>query len=474
MTEVAARRPDRPGGSAGQDDRYGVIVAGLRETFASGRTRDRAWRERQLDGMTRLLGERAGDLTAALEADLRRSPFEARLFDIAPTSAEVRHARARLRRWMRPRRVPPALSVLPGRAWYQYEPAGVVGIIAPWNYPVHLALAPLAGALAAGNCAVVKPSELTPASSALLAGLLPRYLDDAAVAVVEGGAEASHGLLDQSLDHCFFTGSPAVGRAVMAAAAAHLTPVTLELGGKCPVIVGPSARVDVAARRIAFGKLVNSGQTCVAPDYVLVDRRVRDDFVTAITAAMRRFSQGRAMPVVNERHAARLAALLGAGGIDPGGSVSLGGAVDVTAATADPTVIVDPDPDAPLMREEIFGPVLPVVTVDSVDEAVAAVRRGGRPLASYLFSEDRRDERAVLDGIVSGGTVVNHVMVHLAVSALPFGGTGTSGMGRYHGRWGFETFSNARAVVRKPSRPDPALFYPPYSGLAQRIMNRLL
>jgi aldehyde dehydrogenase (NAD+) len=288
--------------------------------------------------------------------------------------------------------------------------------------------------------------------------------------VAEGGAEASLGLLGQGVDHCFFTGSPAVGRAVMAAAAPHLTPVTLELGGKCPAIVTSSARVDVAARRIAFGKLVNSGQTCVAPDYVLVDRRVRDELVGELASALARFSGGRSVPVVNPRHAARLAGLLRAAG----GRVTLGGAVDVDAALAQPTVVVDPDPESPILSEEIFGPVLPVLTVDSLDQAIARVTRGGRPLASYLFSEERRDERRLLRSVISGGTVVNHVLMHLSVNDLPFGGVGTSGMGRYHGRWGFETLSNARAVLRKPSRPDFPAFYPPYNGLVKRIVGRLL
>lgn len=463
MTAVPAWR-----GPAG-DDQYRDVVESVRSAFASGRTRGYEWRDRQLAGLALLLEERSGDIASAIGVDLGRSPLEARLFDLYPTKTELRHARRNLRRWMRPHpvRVPPA--ALPGRAWYQFEPVGVVLIVAPWNYPVHLALAPLIASLAAGNCAVVKPSEVAPACSSLLARLLPRYLDPGAVTVVEGGADATLSLLGAGVDHCFFTGSPAVGSAVMAAAAPHLTPVTLELGGKCPAIVTSSARLDVAARRIAFGKLVNSGQTCVAPDYVLVERQVREDLVGALAGALTRFSGGRALPVVNERHAARLAWLLrGAGG-----RVALGGAVDVAAALAQPTVVVDPDPGSPMLSEEIFGPILPVITVDSVDEAIAYVGRGGRPLASYLFTEERPDERRVLENLVCGGTVVNHVMVHLSVNDLPFGGVGASGMGRYHGRWGFETLSNARAVLRKPSRPDLQVFYPPYAGVAKRIIDRM-
>jgi aldehyde dehydrogenase (NAD+) len=451
-------------------DPGGGTVARLRATFDSGRTRAPAWRAEQLRRLGDLLSQHEQDLSEALVADLRRTPFESVLFDLSPTVMELDHARKHLARWTRPHRVRPQLTARPGRAWYQYEPLGVSLIIGPWNYPVHLTLAPLVAALAAGNCAVIKPSELTARSSALLAELVPRYLDPDAVAVVEGAAETTLGLIDAQPDHCFFTGSPAVGRAVMAAAAPHLIPVTLELGGKCPAIVTSSARLDVAARRVAFGKVVNSGQTCVAPDYVLVERGVRDEFVEQLTAAIHQFSEGRRMPIVNARHAARVAELLRTAG----GRVALGGAVDVEAALAEPTVVVDPDPDSPILTEEIFGPLLPVVTVDSLAEAIAHVRRGSRPLASYLFTEERRDEERVLAEIATGGTVVNHVMVHLTVHGLPFGGVGTSGMGRYHGRWGFETFSYPKAVVRKPSRMDLRFAYPPYSPRVQRLLRAML
>lgn len=442
----------------------------LRLTFDGGRTRPREWRADQLRALSRMLSERETEFAAALADDLGRSAFEATLLDLAPTQAEIRHALRRLRPWMRPRPVRAPLGTRPGRAWYQYEPLGIVLIIGPWNYPVHLVIAPLVAAIAAGNCAVLKPSEIAPACSAALAKAIPDYLDPEAFAVVEGAADVTQALLDQAPDHCFFTGGPAVGRSVMAAAARHLTPVTLELGGKCPAIVTASARPDIAARRIAFGKLLNSGQTCVAPDYVLVDRRLRDRFVEELVGAMRAFSEGGDQPIVNQRHAARLADLLATAG----GKTVLGGTIDPGSARAEPTVIVDPDPDAPLLREEIFGPLLPIVTVDSLDEALDHVRRGTRPLATYLFTENRGDEKRVLAEIVTGATVVNHVMMHLAVNDLPFGGVGTSGMGRYHGRWGFEALSNPKAVLRKPSRPDPRLIYPPYSPFAQRLMRAFL
>lgn len=442
----------------------------LRATFDSGYTRGYRWRHDQLKGLGALLDEGEDDLVDALVTDLRRSSFEAVMFDIAPTKGEVIHAVRHLRRWMRPRKVRAPRQVQPGKTWYQYEPLGVSLVISPWNYPIHLGLAPLVGAFAAGNCVVVKPSELTPACSAVLAELLPRYVDPDAVAVVEGAAAETLALIDQKPDHVFFTGSPGVGSAVMSAAAPHLIPVTLELGGKSPAIVTASAALDVTARRIAFGKLVNSGQTCVAPDYVLVDRRVRDEFVERVVDTVDRFSEGRTKPIVNQRHAARLAELVGTAG----GEVLLGGEIDTDAAEAQPTVLLDPDPGSRVLAEEIFGPILPVVTVDSLGQAIAHVRRGTRPLATYLFTEERTDEERVLADITTGGTVVNHVMMHLSVPDLPFGGVGTSGMGRYHGHWGFEEFSHPKAVVRSSTALDLQFIYPPRSPWAEKLMRRML
>jgi aldehyde dehydrogenase (NAD+) len=447
-----------------------ATVRGLRTNFARGRTRTHAWRDAQLAGLDRLLSERADDLIAALAADLRRTEFESIMFDLVSVKPEIKHARKNLKKWMKPRRVAAPINVQPGKAWYAYEPLGVVLVIGAWNYPVHLTLMPLVAALAAGNCAIVKPSEIAPCTSAALAELLPQYVDPDAVAVVEGAADVTLGLIDQNLDHVFFTGSPAVGSAVMQAASKHLTPVTLELGGKCPVIVTESARLDVAARRIAFGKLANSGQTCVSPDYVMIDRKVRDEFVEGLVRTFESFSEGRRVPIVNSRHAARVARLLDAAG----GQVVLGGEVDITEATATATIVLDPKPTAPILQEEIFGPVLPVVTVDGLDDAIARVNAGTKPLASYVFTQDRADEERALRHFSAGATVINHVMMHMAVHDLPFGGVGTSGTGRYHGRWGFETFGHPKAVLRQQTRIDPKFMYPPYSERFQRMLRKQL
>lgn len=445
-------------------------VESLRATFASGRTRSFAWRDAQLAGVDRLLSERADELIAALAADLRRTEFESIMFDLVSIKPEIKHTRKHLKKWMKPRKVSAPINVQPGKAWYTYEPLGVVLVIGAWNYPVHLTFMPLVAALAAGNCVVVKPSEIAPRTSAVIAELLPRYVDPEAVVVVEGAADVTREFIDQNLDHVFFTGSPNVGSAVMEAASKHLTPVTLELGGKCPVIVTESARLDVAARRIAFGKLANSGQTCVAPDYVMVDAKVRDAFVAELTETIAKFTDGRRVPIVNQRHAARVAGLLETAG----GEVVLGGEVDPVDATALTTVVVDPAADAPIMTEEIFGPVLPVVTVAGLDDAIARVNAGTKPLASYVFTQSRSDEERALAGFSAGATVINHVMMHMAVHELPFGGVGTSGTGSYHGHWGFQTFSHAKAVLRQQTRIDPKLMYPPYSDRFQRMLRKQL
>jgi aldehyde dehydrogenase (NAD+) len=446
-----------------------AVVARLRATFHSGRTRPIEWRLGQLEALERMLTEREKDFVAAIHTDLGRNEVDAWAADVAPVVADSQHTRKHLRSWMRPIKAKVPLSVMPGKAWVQYEPLGVAGIIGPWNYPVQLVLGPLVGALAAGNCAVLKPSEHTPTVSATLARLVPQYLDPDAVAVVEGAAAASQELIDQALDHCFFTGGPEIAKAIMAGCAKHLTPVTLELGGKSPVIVADDAAVRVAARRIAWAKILNSGQTCVAPDYVLVDRSVRDQFVDELGRAIELFLRhdGHMMPLVHERHARRIGQLIeGAGG-----TVVRGGTVEHEAQRAAMTVIVDPDPSSSLMSEEIFGPVLPVVTVDSFDDAIAHVQQGPKPLAVYLFSSSRAKENRVLSEISNGGTVINHLVFHLLAPELPFGGVGNSGMGAYHGKWGFETFSHRKSVLRKPTRPDPNLLYPPYTKLKERLLR---
>jgi aldehyde dehydrogenase (NAD+) len=447
------------------------VLADLRTVFASGRTRGVDWRIEQLRGIERFVEEREAEIAEALADDLGRTPAEAWLGDIASTKGEAVYARKHLKKWMRRRRESVPLAQLPARAWVQHDPLGAVLIIGPWNYPLYLSLAPLVAAVAAGNCAVITPSELAPATSALLARFLARYVDPEAVRVVEGDATVTQDLLAAGFDHALFTGGTEIGKKIMAAAAPTLTPVTLELGGKSPVIVAADADIDVAARRIAWVKLLNSGQTCIAPDYVLADHSIVDELVGKIVGNLRDFRSGEGdlgLPIVNQRQFDRLVSLIST----TSGKVVAGGHSDSDALRIEPTVIVDPSPSDPVMADEIFGPILPVLTVRSLDHAADYVNRHPKPLALYIFASGRVG-RSLIDRIPSGGAVINHVAMHCLVPSLPFGGVGASGMGAYHGKWGFETLSHRRAVLAKPAKPDPRLVYPPYSQRALNIMRRV-
>ncbi len=447
-------------------------VARLRRTFASGRTRDLQWRRDQLHAIEKLMSDNEAKIAAALDEDLGRKPFEAWLADIANTTAEARYAAKHVKKWARPQRRLLELSQLPGRGWVEYEPYGTVLIIGAWNFPFVLTLGPAVGAIAAGNTVVLKPSEVAPASSRVMAELVPRYLDTDAVAVIEGDGAVSQELIAQGFDRVMFTGGTEIGRKVYEAAAAHLTPVTLELGGKSPCIVAADADIDVAAKRIAWTKLINSGQTCIAPDYVLADAKIRDELVDKINAAVTGFEAGGpgGQPIVNRRHFDRLTGALAA----TKGTVALGGGSDADNVRIEPTVVVDPDPNEPLMTDEIFGPILPVVTVQSVDDAIGFVNARPKPLSAYLFTKAKKVRDRVVREVSAGGMVVNHLVFHFATAKLPFGGVGPSGMGAYHGRWGFEEFSHRKAVVTKPTRPDVSKFvYPPYTEKAWKLARRL-
>ncbi|MEH3131132.1 MAG: aldehyde dehydrogenase family protein [Mycolicibacterium neoaurum] len=449
-----------------------AIVARLRATYATGRTRDLEWRRRQLRALESLVVDNEEAIAAALKADLGRQPFEAWLADVASTAAEAADAAKNVGKWAKRRYRLLELSQLPGMGWVEYEPYGVVLVIGAWNFPFALTLGPAVGALAAGNTVVLKPSELAPASSALMAELVPRYLDQDAVAVIEGDGMVSQELIDQGFDKICFTGGTEIGRKVYQAAAAHLTPVTLELGGKSPVIVAADADIDVAAQRIAWTKLINSGQICIAPDYVLADASIRDELVTKIKAAVQTFEAEATggKRIVNRRHFDRLAAAVAA----TKGDVVIGGGSNPDALELDATVVVDPSLSEPLMTDEIFGPVLPIVTVQNLDEAIEFVNARPKPLAAYLFTKAKAVRERVIREVSSGGMVVNHLIFHFATTKLPFGGVGPSGTGAYHGRYGFEEFSHRKSVLTKPTRPDLGkLIYPPYTDKAWKLARKL-
>ncbi|MFH9089576.1 aldehyde dehydrogenase family protein [Streptomyces sp. NPDC017673] len=434
-------------------ERPADVVARLRATYATGRTRPVEWRTGQLGRLRAMLTERGADLAAALHADLGKSRTEAHRTEIDFTVREIDHTLEHLAHWLRPEPAPvPAHLGADATAWTQYDPLGVVLVIAPWNYPAQLLLAPMVGALASGNAVVAKPSELAPATSAALAELIPAYLDTDAVAVVEGGVPETTALLAERFDHIFYTGNGTVGRVVMRAAAEHLTPVTLELGGKSPVFVDRGTDLETVADRLARGKFLNAGQTCVAPDYVLTD----PETATALEAALVRAIEGLfgADPrhseeygrIVNERHFDRLSALLDSG------RVAVGGVGDRAAKYLAPTVLADVDPESPVMREEIFGPILPIVTVTGLDEAIGFINDRDKPLALYVFSESGETRDRIAAETSSGGLGHGLPLAHLTVSDLPFGGVGESGMGSYHGRYSIETFSHRKAVLSKPLR----------------------
>lgn len=453
-------------------DTVSAVVERMRRGFASGRTRSVDWRLEQLRNLVKLLDKEEAAIAAALAQDLGRSREETWFADIASTRGEAVFAIKHLRGWMKKQRQPLSYVQYPGSAWVQYEPLGVVLIIGPWNYPVVLTLGPLVAALAAGNCAVLKPSELAPATSALLAELIPKYFDGNAIAVVEGDAAVTQALLAEGFDHAVFTGGTEVGKKIMAAAAPTLTPVTLELGGKSPVIVAADADLDVVARRLAWVKFMNSGQTCIAPDYVLADHRIHDKLVDKVVELVGDFERdGRpdGRRVVNERQFDRLTGYIE----QTRGKIIRGGGYTRSSLSIEPTVVVDPDPDEPLMREEIFGPILPILAYESLDDAIAFVNGRPKPLAAYFFSGSSKVQRRLVDEIPSGGAVINHIAMHYLVPQLPFGGVGASGMGAYHGRWGFEALSHRKAVLKKTFRPDIRLMYPPYTDLAMKIMRKV-
>ncbi|MEU7201081.1 aldehyde dehydrogenase family protein [Streptomyces sp. NPDC045470] len=427
-----------------------AVVARLRATFRTGRTASLEWRTDQLRRLRALLTEHGKDFAAALHADLGKGETEAYRTEIDFTLREIDHTLDHLEEWLRPEPAPVPPHLSGAEAWTVFDPLGVVLVVAPWNYPLQLLLAPMVGALASGNCVVAKPSEMAPATSAAVARLLPRFLDADAVAVVEGAVPETTALLEQRFDHIFYTGNGTVGRIVMRAAAEHLTPVTLELGGKSPAFVGRDTDADAVAARLVAGKFLNAGQTCVAPDYVLTDpetaARLEPALARAVTAlygddpaAAPNYSR-----IVNERHFDRLTGLLGSG------RTVTGGAHDRERKYIAPTVLGGVAPDAPVMREEIFGPILPVVEVADLDAAIDFVNDRDKPLALYAFTESAETRRRLTGETSSGGLGFGLPVAHLTVSDLPFGGVGESGMGRYHGRYSIETFSHRKAVLSKP------------------------
>ena len=435
-----------------------------KEYFQSGATLPLEFRLAQLRSLYRGIKRFEPQILEALRSDLGKSAEESYMSEIGMCLTEIRHTARHLREWSRPQRVPTPLMHFPGSSRIVREPRGVCLIIAPWNYPFLLAVGPMISAIAAGNCVTLKPSEYAPATAAVLEKMLDVCFEERFCRTVTGGAEVSSAETARPYDMIFFTGSTAVGRKVMAAAAQNLIPVVLELGGKSPCIVDETADLPVAAARIIWGKCLNSGQTCVAPDYVLVARSRKDALIREMQKAICRFygedpCENSAYPrIVNERHFDRLAAMLPE---DP----AVGGRVDRESLKIEPTLIETTLNDqSPLMTEEIFGPLLPIVPYDNIHEALGYILSRPRPLALYLFSRNRKLQRRVVETIPFGGGCINDTISHITTPYLPFGGTGDSGMGAYHGRCGYETFTHAKSILSKPFRPDLPVRYPPLTG----------
>ena len=423
--------------------------------------------------------EREAAIREAMFEDFRKSATEVDLTELYPSLVEIKDAIDSLHRWMKPRRVATPMALLGTQSWVQYEPRGVVLIIGPWNYPFQLMIAPLVAAIAAGNSAICKPSELTEHTSALLAELLGAVFPEDEVAVVQGGPAETQRLLALPFDHFFFTGSTRVGRIVAEAAARHLASTTLELGGKSPAVIDDSADLPTAANRLVWGKFVNAGQTCIAPDYVLVSERRRDALVGELRrsiAAMYGASEDarRKSPdlcrVINARNFDRLKKMLD-DSVGQGAHIAIGGTSDAAERYIAPTVLTDVGPDAPVMAEEIFGPILPILTYKQLDDVPPLITARDKPLALYVFAEDQRAIDAILDGTTAGGTCINNAMLHFANPNLPFGGVGASGTGSYHGVHGFRAFSHERAVLRQGRVDVLKTVYPPYGPKVTRMVK---
>lgn len=458
------------------DPTTALLLGRLRASFDSGRTRPMSWRREQLTALRRFTVEQEPALFAALRADLGKGEGEALTSEIAFVRAEIDHILKHLDRWTADERQPVPFFLQPARSYVRREPLGVVLVIGAWNLPVPVLLGPAVAAIAAGNAVVMKPSELAPATAELIESVLPRYIDNAAIAVVTGGVAATSALLEERFDHILYTGNGRVGRIVAAAAAQHLTPVTLELGGRNPVIVDGSADMTVTARRIAWAKWMNAGQVCVSPDYLLVVRDAIPALVEALRAALHQFygddparhpDYGR---VVNDTHHQRLVQLLK----NSGGEVVHGGSYDHATRYVAPTIIVDPQPASLLMQDEIFGPILPIVPVGDVETAIDIVRAGAKPLVVHAFTRHRAVADRIEARTSSGAFIVNDAIVNHRIPGLPFGGVGDSGSGAYHGRAGFETFSHRKAVLRRPTWLDQALRYPPFTPRRIRMIRRLI
>ncbi len=452
----------------------GEIVRQQRDFFSTGQTKNLDFRIERLKHLKQVVLDNQAAIIEALDADFGKPGFETVATEVISVVQEIDYALKHIKSWAKPKRTSVPLNLFPASARIYAEPLGVVLIISPWNYPFQLAISPLIGAIAAGNCAIVKPSEIAPHTSRLLAEIVEKNFDPAYITVVEGGVETSQQLLEEKFDHILFTGGTHVGKIIMAAAAKHLTPVTLELGGKSPCIVETDVQLKSAAKRIVWGKFINAGQTCIAPDYLLVNRQIKPDLLTAMQGSIKEYygNDPAQSPdyarIISDKHYQRLTQLL-----DPD-KIVVGGQVNLQQRYIAPTVLDRVSLEDTVMQEEIFGPILPIIEYGDLSEAIAIVNQKPKPLALYFFSNNRNKQARILRETSSGGVCLNHTVLQVATHALPFGGVGDSGMGAYHGKASFDTFSHQKSVFGKPFWLDLKLLYPPYEGkleLLKKFLN---
>ena len=452
---------------------YKSMLHTQRAYFQTGDTKDVEFRIRQLKKLYQWITVHEQEIMDALYMDLNKSNFEAYATEIGIVKEEIRYTLKHLRKWAAPKRVPTPITQFPSKSFIYPEPYGIVLIMSPWNYPFQLTIAPLVGAICAGNCAVVKPSAYSPHTTKVIADMLRELFQEKYIAVVEGGRQENQALLNEKFDYIFFTGSVNVGKYVMEKASAHLTPVSLELGGKSPCIVDETADLKLAAKRIVWGKFLNSGQTCVAPDYILVQNSVKDKLVRYMEKYIRKMfgkdpMQNPDYPkMINEKHFNRVM------GLKERAHIVCGGGSDVDMLKIEPTVLDQVTWESPVMQEEIFGPLLPVLTFYDIEEAIQMVNARPRPLALYYFTKDKQREAMMLKQVSYGGGCINDTIVHLATSHMPFGGVGNSGMGGYHGKDSFDTFTHKKSIMKKSVLLDIPIRYAPFKNKLN-ILKKLM
>jgi aldehyde dehydrogenase (NAD+) len=450
-------------------EKYDTLIQMQRAFFNQGKTKSVSFRIEMLNQLRNLIKTNEKPLMDALKQDLNKSEFDSFITEIGIILEEIRFTIKNLRKWAKPRRVKTSLTGLGSKSYIYPEPYGVTLIIAPWNYPFQLSIAPLIGAMAAGNCAVINPSELTPRTSSILSEIINGNFPNDYISVVEGGVETSTALLKEKFDYIFFTGSVAVGKIIMEAASKHLTPVTLELGGKSPCIVHEDANLKLAAKRIAWGKYINAGQTCVAPDYLYVHKRVKDEFLRLFKESivelygMNPIQKGDFTRIVSERHFQRLTSLLN------DGTIYYGGEYDLNRLMLEPTVLVDVLWDDEVMQDEIFGPILPVLEFDDLSSMVNKINSRAKPLALYTFSNSQDVQNYILNNVSFGGGCINDTVFHLSSPYLPFGGVGESGIGAYHGKGSFDVFSHEKSILKQTTLFDLPFRYPNTKNALKKI-----